>query len=383
MDISKFSNSKTGALIPISVPENDFAFLPNPLPANWAFDNALWPLLTEAKRCLGLLDGVARILPNPGLFLKPLQRVESLTSSRLEGTFATAQELMLFELNPKGGSNPADQSAAWQEVNNYNRALAQGFKELETMPFCTRVIKDIHRTLMDGVRGSSKNPGEFRGHQVHIGSNRRYVPPPAEEIAKAMAELEIYLNDPADDLDPLVRCFLAHYQIEAIHPFSDGNGRIGRVVLSLMIYKCCPLEMPWLYLSPFYERYKDEYIDNLFAISTEGKWSKWIEFCLRGVIDQAKKAVNTCEQLQRLRLDMHDRVKKDGGTRIHSIIEGLFESPYVRVADLARQHGVQYATAKSDVKFLVGKEILRDLDMKPKTFYAREVFRIAYRDEVA
>jgi Fic family protein len=194
-----------------------------------------------------------------------------------------------------------------------------------------------------------------------------------------MKELEDYLNHGQDEFDPLVCCFIAHYQLEAIHPFSDGNGRIGRVVLSLMIYQWCKLSMPWLYLSPFFERYKDEYIDNLFKVSAEGAWSQWIKFCLRGVIHQANKAVETCQTLQELRTSMHDRVKADGNSRIHAIIEDLFSSPLIRIVDLAKMHSVRYATAKSDVSYLVKKGILSELEVaKVKTFYSAEIVKAAY-----
>jgi Fic family protein len=382
MDISKFTENKTGRLVPISAPQKDHAFIPDPLPPKWEFDPALWPILVEAKRCLGMLEGAARILPHPDLFLKPLQRVESLTSSRLEGTHATAEEVLLFELNPKEPQNSRDRVNDWVEVGNYTRALIQGCQELIKLPFCGRVIKDLHSTLLMGVRGSVNNPGEFRTHQVHIGSDRRYVPPPWQEAQKCMNDLEDYCNRSSYDHDPLINCFLVHYQLEAIHPFADGNGRIGRVVLSLMIYKWCDLHLPWLYLSPYFERYKTEYIDYLFQVSTEGNWSRWLNFCLTGVIDQAKKAVEKCRALQSLRKDMHDRTAADGRQRIHAIIEGLFGSPYVRIADLARQHGVRYQTAKSDVTYLVSKGILAELPALPvKTLYAPEVFRTAYSED--
>jgi Fic family protein len=381
MDISKFQANKTGRLVPISAPDGDYAFIPDPLPVEWQFDASLWPILTEAKRCLGLLDGIARVLPNPELFLKPFQRVVSLTSSRLEGTYATAQELMLFELNPKERRSDGDQSNAWVEVNNYSLALSLGFHRLEALPFCTRLFKALHKTLLTGVRGGANNPGEFRKYQVHIGSNRRYVPPPHLEVEKCLQDLEAYLNDPRDDFDPLIRCFIAHYQFEAIHPFSDGNGRIGRVVLSLMIYKWCRLERPWLYLSPFFERYKDEYIQNLFKVSAEGAWTQWLKFCLLGVIEQANKAVRTCEILQDTRKDMHKRVEGDGNSRIHTIIEELFASPLVRIVDLAKKFKVRYATAKSDVSYLIKKNILSELpESRIKTFYSSEIFKIAYVD---
>lgn len=380
MDISRFT-APTGTVVPISAPDGDYAFIPMALPAGWTFDPSLWPILSEAKRCLGLLDGMASVLPNPELFLKPFQRVESLTSSRLEGTYATAQELMLFELDPKERRSDGDHANVWLEVHNYSRALASGFTQLETKPFCVELVKDLHKTLMTGVRGFSKNPGEFRSHQVHIGSNRRYVPPPHEEAQRCIYQLEEYLQSAGDEFDPLVRSFIVHYQLEAIHPFSDGNGRIGRVVLSLMIYKWCNLAMPWLYLSPYFERYKDEYIDNLFKISTEGAWSRWIQFCLRGVIEQATKAVDTCKKLQDLRTEMHARVKDDGNTRIHAIIERLFSSPLVRIVDLVNQHKVRYATAKSDVVYLEQKGILAEFTpAKIKTFYSPEICTLAYTD---
>jgi Fic family protein len=384
MDISKFTENKTGRLVPITTnaPQKDHAFIPDPLPTRWQFDPALWPVLAEAKRCLGMLEGAARILPNPELFLKPLQRVESLTSSRLEGTHATAQEVLLFELSPREPQSSHDRSNDWLEVGNYTSALIQGCQELIALPFCERVIKNLHKTLLKGVRGSVSNPGEFRKHQVHVGSNRRYVPPPWQEAEKCIHELEDYCNRSSYDLDPLVNCFVVHYQLEAIHPFADGNGRIGRVVLALMIYKWCDLHLPWLYMSPYFERYKSEYIDNLFEVSTKGDWYKWIEFCLKGVIEQATKAVEKCRSLQSLRENMHARTHADGRQRIHAAIERLFGYPYVRIGDLARQHGVRYQTAKSDVLYLVSKGILDQLPTSGvKTFYSPEIFQTAYSED--
>lgn len=389
MDVSKFTDQITGTLRPISILERgqstairDHAFIPNPLPPTWDFEQRLWPLLADTNRCLGELDGVARNLPSPSLFLKPLQRIESLTSSRLEGTFATAQELLLFELNPKDPQSTSDQSAAWREVSNYNRALVQGCELLDELPVCLRVIKDIHRTLLSGVRGAAKNPGEFRSYQVHLGSNRRYVPPPPVEAIECMNQLETYLNKAGDRLPPLIRCFVAHYQFEAIHPFSDGNGRVGRVLLSLMIYRWCDLTLPWLYMSQYFERYKKEYIDNMFNVSANGQWAEWIEFCLRGVIEQSKKAAALCDDLRQLRHEMHGRVEHSRGGRIHPIIEGLFDSPYVRIVDLAEKFDVRYMTARADVSYLVSKGILTELpDMKIKTFYSPEIFRRAYMED--
>jgi len=380
MDITKFGDRKTGKLLPIRLhsQEKDTAFVPDPLPPQWEFDPLLWPLLAEAKQALGLLDGTARNLPNPNLLLSPLRTREALTSSRLEGTYATAQELLLFDLDPKEPKSPTDQTNAWREVSNYNRALALGFAGLDALPICIRLIKNLHATLLEGVRGAQATPGEFRAHQVHIGSDRRYVPPPPTEMEKCLHDLEEYLNAPDARFDCLVRCLMVHYQFEAIHPFGDGNGRVGRVLLALMIQNLGNLKMPWLYLSPYFERYKDEYIDHMFRVSTEGAWSKWIGFCLRGVIEQAREAVHVCDALITLKKGMHEKAMGGNG-RIHGIVDDLFSHPYIRISDLGAKMGVTYHTARADVHFLIKKGILTELPkVSPKTYVCPGIFEIAY-----
>jgi len=379
MDISKFTESKTGQLIPVHVPDEDHAFVPNPLPATWEFDPTLWPKLVEARSALSLLDGTARNLPNPSLLLNPLQRSEAIASSRLEGTYATPQELMLFQLDPKEPEGRNDEANDWQEVANYNYTLSLGYARLHELPFCLRLIKEMHKALLDGARGSERNPGEFRTHQYHVGATRRYLPPPVTEMSQALYRFEDYLNNPSDSLDPLVRCFIAHYQLEAIHPFSDGNGRIGRVLLALMTYKWCNLKMPWLYLSPFFDRYKNEYIDFMFRVSAEGGWTRWIDFCLQGVIEQATKAVETCSALKLIKDNMHDRVHDGFSPRTYLIIEGLFDTPFVRIVDLAKRFDVSYPTAKSDVTYLQGKQILEPVPgAKIATFFSPEIVRASF-----
>lgn len=379
MEISKFSEGMTGTLMEIGSPAPDHAFIPDDIPPKWTFDIELINLLAEARANLGKLDGYAGRLPDPQLLLKPLQRVESLTSSRLEGTYATAEELMLFELDRQQPKSANDPRNAWREVWNYSFALERGTQMLDEMPFCLHILEQMHSILLSGVRGWTKNPGKFRKDQVFIGSNRRYVPPPAGTIMETcLQQFDQYLRNPEDKFDPLVRCIIAHYQLEAIHPFSDGNGRIGRVLFSLMIYKWCDLKMPWLYLSPFFERYKDEYIDNLFNVSATGDWSKWVEFCLRGVIEQSKDAIEKCECLLRLWEDMRSDVKECPG-RVAAIIDDLFKSPLVRIVDVQRMHGVSYMTAKGDIEYLVSKNILKPLQsVSVKTFYAHAIFQIAY-----
>src|ERR1019366_2513401 len=197
---------------------------------------------------------IGKTLPDAELLLSPLKRREAIASSRIEGTYATAKDLMLFEISPQESKSPHSQVNAWREVFNYSKAIGQGNDLLMQLPFCGRLIKGLHDTLLDGVRGQQSNRGEWREHQVAIGSDRRYVPPPKPEMEKCLNDLERYINSVDDRYDPLVRAFIVHYQFEAIHPFGDGNGRIGRVLLSLMVKQWCNLSRPWLYMSSFFER---------------------------------------------------------------------------------------------------------------------------------
>jgi Fic family protein len=379
MDRSKFTENMTGQLLPVSLPEPDFAFVPDDLPAKWTPNEAQWEMIVDTQKHLGLLEGVARNLPNPELLLTPLRNREALTSSRLEGTYATAQQLILFDANPKEATSTSDQKNSWREVWNYNQALLHGYHKLNELPFCLRVIKELHKTLLQGVRGAHAQPGEFREHQVHIGSTRRYVPPPYPKMQECLNKLEAYINSD-DKINKLVKCFIVHYQFEAIHPFGDGNGRVGRVLLALMIHRFVDLKMPWLYLSPYFERYKDEYFDNLFKVSSEGNWGAWIEFCLRGAKEQAQEAVRVCEALKKLRDEMHTK-ESCGSGRLHAIIDELFANPYVTISNLARHKNVSYPTAKADVDFLVKNGILMQLEGIPvKTYVAKKIFEIAYGD---
>ena len=380
MDFTRFTDSKTGTLVPISTPAKDWAFIPNPLPADTEFPTRLWPLLAEAKEAVGRLDGIGRTLADPGLLLQPLQQREALRSSSLEGTYATPEQLLIYEMDPRDPKSERDQANDWREVSNYGRALREGCRLLDDLPICLRVIRSLHEVLLRGVRGRDKAPGEFRDCQVHVGSDRRYIPPPQNEVGKCLDAFEKHLYEDHPGFDPLVRCYLIHYQFEAIHPFRDGNGRVGRLLLALMTYKWCGLTMPWLYMSAFFERYKDEYIDNLFRVSTEGAWGKWLEFCLRGTVEQANDAIRRCELLGKLRVEYHNRVQGGSG-RDYVLIEDLFKYPVLTIPSVQRKHSVSYPTAKSDVQRLIDLGILSEaLDQRPRTFYAHEVLRIAYEE---
>jgi Fic family protein len=383
MDLSRFKDTKTGRFVPISTPTGpDNAFIPDKLPPNWEFPVSLWPKLADAKAAIAHLDGIGKTLRDPELLLSPLKRREAIASSRIEGTYATAQELMLFEISPHDSKSSTSQVNAWREVHNYANALAHGNDRLAELPFCGKLIKELHDILMKGVRGQHSNRGEWREHQVAIGSDRRYVPPPKPEMEKCLDDLEKYINAPDNGYDPLVRAFIVHYQIEAIHPFGDGNGRIGRVLLSLMIANWCKLSRPWLYMSAFFERWKDEYVDNLFRVSTEGGWEKWIEFCLNGTIHQATDAANRCEKLRNLKEEMLHRARANGSPRTEQIIHMLFSNPIIRVSQLARKLNKSYPTIQSDIDRLANAEILYPLpDVRPKAYCCPEIMAIAYHEE--
>jgi Fic family protein len=233
MDKTLFVEGFPGRLWEISANGKlDWAYIPAVLPSDWPPSPEIWELLAQAREELARLDGVGRAMPNYNLLLRPLQRREALTSSSLEGTYATPEQLLLFEIDPKEPQSPNDPESAWQEVRNYSRALDLGLRLLLERPLTLNLIREIHRTLLMGVRGTNKDPGNFRRTQVHIGSDRRFIPPPPNEVMPCLYALETAIHQ-EKSIDPLIFCFMAHYQFETIHPFLDGNGRVGRLLLSL------------------------------------------------------------------------------------------------------------------------------------------------------
>ncbi len=385
MDKSRFGKSSSGILVPVTngLGQKDWAFVPSEMARKFDFPSDLVPLLVEARACLGELNGVGGTIDNPDLLLQPLQLRESLTSSSLEGTYVTPEQFFMFELSdPKRAESSKKQD--WREVHNYRKALKDAVLMLGQIPICGRLIKHAHKTLMSGVRGERQSRGEYRNRQVQIGSNARFIPPPPNEIPKLMDDLEKYINSEDDGIDPLVKSYLVHYQIEAIHPFTDGNGRIGRTLLALMIYKTLNLSKPWLYMSAFYERHKSEYVEKLFNVSAGGNWRDWLEFCLRGTIAQAKDSIRRCNALRALRKDFHARVadQRLSNNRTHEIINSLFESSALTIPNIRTKFKVTYPTARADVDRLLRTGILAELEFhtKPKFFYSPEILRIAHEE---
>ncbi|MEI9967382.1 MAG: Fic family protein [Terracidiphilus sp.] len=381
MDTKQFTPAMTGSLltIPTGKPDAMLAFIPNPLPPTWEWPERLWKLLMEARTAIASLDGTGKHLPTPEILLRPLQNREAQLSSKLEGTITDPQNQALFQADPRYPVSESDPANAYREVFNYGRALRSRLESGVGLPLSLRLIRDLHKILMDGVRGSGQTPGEFRTTQNQIGRPARFVPPPPVHMLSALYEFEKYLYA-EDDFNPLVRAFLAHYQFETIHPFGDGNGRVGRLLLSLTIAEWCKLSGQWLYMSAYFERNKTDYMDYLLSVSTHGNWEGWIEFCLEGVVSQANDAEKRCDKLLSLHKEFHRRLEK-GSLRLAKIVEDLFESPVISVLHIKRKFNVSHPTARADLKKLASMGILYELsDMERITYYCPEVYRVTYED---
>ena len=245
VDLRRFSRRSPGQLL--ATVGGEKAFVPNPLPPTWTFPGELWPLLAEAKQQVGILEGVGRLLPNTGLLLRPLEDREAIQSSRLEGTYASPRELLLFEIDQPASMSEDDPANSWREVFNYRRALHLATNS--PLPLSLRLIREMHAELLFAVRGRDRSPGNFRRVQVYLGASHRFIPPPPQHVPELLDNFEKYLNAASSAYDPLVDAFLAHYQFECIHPFLDGNGRVGRLLLAVTFQRRCGLNKPWLYLS--------------------------------------------------------------------------------------------------------------------------------------
>ncbi|MCA9315253.1 MAG: Fic family protein [Planctomycetes bacterium] len=382
MDASRFTEQRSGKLVPIDLPDGrDWAFVPAPLPAAWRLPEHLQELLGDAREQLGTLNGIGQALSNPMLLFTPLQQREAVRSSSLEGTHVHPMELLQYQLDPQEPNSEEDKRNSWREVSNHSDALLHGYARLTMLPLCGRLIREMHARLLSKVRGLDKRPGEYRKRLVQIGSNRRFVPPPPEHVEPLMKDLEGFLNADNPALNPLIRAYMAHYQFEAIHPFLDGNGRIGRVLLSLCTFHWHRHERPWLYMSAFFDRFKDEYVDNLFRVSTHGDWNTWIEFCLRGTVQQCADAIARCRRLVSLRDEYWSHTAD--APRLRVISGKAIDHPVFRVTDVASWCNVTRPTAQRDIDKLVQRGIARQLeDQYPKTYYLPEVLRVAYADEL-
>jgi Fic family protein len=382
MDPKTFTDSKAGDLVSVAgSPGISHAFVPHPLPPDWTWPEDLWPLLLEARTALAALDGIGKYLPNPELLLTPLQNREANRSSSLEGTITDPQQQALFKVEPRYPSSQGDPANAEREVFNYGRALRIRLPNANALPLSLRLIRQLHEILMDGVRGADQSPGEFRRLQNQVGKPARYVPPPVDKLPALLDDFEKYLHA-QHHLDPLVQAFIVHYQFEAIHPFSEGNGRVGRLLLALCIAEWCGLSNQWLYMSPYFDRNRDHYIDLMFRISTNGDWKSWIEFCLKGVAETAADTQRRCDRLLSLYRSYREKLNEIGGSvRLSAIVDDLFYSPVAIVTYVQRKHGVTYPTARSDLRKLEECGILKELSgVGQISYYCPPIISITYED---
>jgi Fic family protein len=353
-------------------PEGYYAFMPAPLPPDLpvALDESLRTLLAQTDYAVGRLDGAVLTLPNPDLFVFMYVRKEAVLSSQIEGTQSSLQNLLTAEARLHDPDAPADVG----EVINYVRAMNHGLKRLAELPVSVRLVREIHAELMRGVRGGRLAPGELRTSQNWIGpagctlAEATFVPPPPHEVPNALAELERFLH--ADtSLPVLVQVGLAHAQFETIHPFLDGNGRIGRLLITFLLTERKLLARPVLYLSHYFKRHRAEYYDRLQAVRDRGDWEGWLAFFLRGVAEVAAEAAQTAAAVLRMREEYRNRITERLGRAAangHRIIEKLFDHPIVTVATVRKWLDVTPAGANNLVNRLVDAGALREI-----TGYAR------------
>jgi Fic family protein len=382
MNRADFTERATGRLVPTI--QNALAFVPDDLPPRQLDLGKLLPAVARAERAVGELNGIGGRLPNPYLLVRPFMRREAVASSRIEGTVTTLSELFLFEV--EGAADRRKTRSDAREVWNYVRALEHCLKRLDTLPISLRLIREAHEFLMQGValdRGAAIVPGEFKRDQNWIGArliqNARFVPPPPAEAERAMDALEKYVNAPHDELPLIIRLALIHYQFEAIHPFPDGNGRVGRLLIPLILCEREEMSQPLLYLSPYFEKNFDAYIDRMFAVSTQGAWNDWIEFFLNGVAESSHDAIAKASALQDLQARYHNRVRRARTSALlGQLIDILFESPAVTVPHVAARLKIAYNAAKKHVDKLVAEGVIKPAPAgtRPRHFLANEIIDV-------
>ncbi|MDE3096478.1 MAG: Fic family protein [Chloroflexota bacterium] len=347
-------------------PAGYLAFYPAPLPPEPPvdIDGTMATLLSTADQAIGRLDGVSQTLPNADLFVAMYVRREAVLSSQIEGTQSTLDDVLAFELGAAFEGLPQDV----EEVVNYVRAMNSGIRRLAELPLSRRLIREIHAELMRGVRGAERQPGEFRRTQNYIApagtpiSRATFVPPPPGEMERALDDFERFLHDDGG-LPALIRCGIAHAQFETIHPFLDGNGRVGRLLITFLLCERAVLHKPLLYLSYFFKQHRTEYYERLTSIREAGDWEGWLKFFLRGVAQTAAEATATAGRIVQMR-EEHRALTRSRGLSVHAarlIDQHLFERPLVTARLVSGLLGVSFATANRIVTELTSLDILEEI----------------------
>lgn len=357
MNPSDFKSPIAGKVV--KHPTGYHAFVPAPLPPALTFDQDLVLILSRADAALGELSGLGQELPNPHVLIGPLVRREAVLSSQIEGTQASLSDLLLDEATPTPTAK-SEKADDLREVRNYVTALEYGVTRLNDFPLSLRLVRELHGKLMAGVRGEHATPGEFRRSQNWIGPagsnlmNAAYVPPPVEEMTELLSDWERYLHV-RESMPVLIQCAILHEQFEAIHPFLDGNGRLGRLLITLFLTERGRLSQPMLYLSDFVERNKSDYYDLLQRVRTHGEWLPWIRYFLAGVEEIARDSASRARRLLELRESL---LRETKGAQ--ALVNQLLTNPYVTVATAAKVMDVTIPTATRLVRDLEAKGILRE-----------------------
>ncbi|MBD3370026.1 Fic family protein [Candidatus Fermentibacteria bacterium] len=382
---SELTDSSPGKLVEI---EHDvFAFIPDDLPRELSLPSHIVKRLAKAENGIGQLLGICGREFNPFLIASPMLHREAILSSKLEGTITTPRQLVLFELADEEADT---EHIDTQEVVNYTCAMKHGLALMESLPVCLRLIREEHKVLMSGVRGSKEKPGEFRTSQNYIRSkvgrgikNARYIPPPVKEMNVALDNFERYVNTEEDQCENpiLIRLALIHYQFEAIHPFRDGNGRIGRLILPLILCNKGKLNSPILYMSAFFERNRDEYVDLLLNVSRTGDWISWIDFFLEAVLVSAEESITIAEALLELRQQYHRLVQKGRSTALLVLlIDSLFQLPAITINKAANLLNVSHQAAANNIRKLEDLGILTEISGRSRNmvFIAEKILSFMY-----
>ncbi len=342
-------------------PSGYSAFVPAPLPPELAWTTELVRALSDADRLIGRLAGEGGSLPNPHLLMRPFVRREAVLSSRIEGTQATLGELLAAEAGAAVERSPED----LREVGNYVAALEYGLRRLEELPLSLRLLRELHGKLMSGVRGGQATPGELRRSQNWIGppgctlATATYVPPPIAEMTACLGQWEVFLHDRS--LPPLIQVALAHCQLEAIHPFLDGNGRIGRLLITLFLVERQILPTPLLCLSAYFEGTRSDYYDRLHGVSAHGDWEAWLHYFLNGVARQAEDALSRAAKVNRLLAKWRMAVAGTSSKTPSTLVDRLAVNPYLTTRGAAAQLNVAFTTAQRAIERLESLAIVKEV----------------------
>lgn len=376
-----FTANSPGTMIrvPSRTGQQGWAFVPHPLPRYIDMDHEMSIAAERAALALGNLNGTGRMIPNPTLLIRPFMRREALASSRIEGTRAEFEQLVMVEVAEDGEITDPD----LQEVANYVAALHSGWYKPSERPFTPGLMMELHQQLLAGVRGSTKGPGSLRTKQVIIGShnddllNARFVPPPPELVRELLEALCLYIESD-QDIPSLVRLALIHYQFETIHPFMDGNGRLGRLLMPLILGIWGKLELPLLYLSEYFEEHREEYIDHLYGVSQRNAWKEWVLFTLAAIEQQSNDAVLRGQQLLQLREDFRIRYQSARSGSVLPIVDRLFERPALSVKLAMTYANISKAAAGKIIDRLVDDGILTEVtgQKRNRVFVAWDIVRV-------